>query len=139
MRCLGEAPLVPFMARELVRIQKLYKRLLNSQPTVFPLAGARLVVPNTHGVYVIYSPRGAVLHVGRTVRGTKGLRRRLYNHLHGGSSFANQFLRGKGSKLRGTHKFSFVEVPSARGRALLEAFAVGNLCPKHLGVGENAA
>lgn len=127
------------MSRELLSIKKLYGQLLKARPTVFPIAGERLVVPNTHGVYVIFSPKGVVLHVGRTVRGTKGLKRRLYNHLHGGSSFTNQFLRGKGSKLRGTHTFTFVEVSSARTRALLEAFAVGNLCPKHLGVGENAA
>ena len=40
-----------------------------------------------HGVYIIYSPNGRVTHVGRTVRGKRGLRQRLNNHLHGASSF----------------------------------------------------
>jgi excinuclease UvrABC nuclease subunit len=127
------------MAREPIGIRKLYRQLLRCRPTPFPRAGERLVVPDKHGVYIIYASRGTVLHVGRTLRGKRGLRQRLNNHLHGNSSFTIQFLRGKGSKLRGTHKFAFVEVSDARARALLEAFAIGCLCPKHLGVGENAA
>jgi hypothetical protein len=127
------------MAREAANIRKLYQQLLRSRRVKFPLPRARLAAPDTHGVYVIYGPRGTVLHVGRTVRGERGLRRRLNNHLHAGSSFTRQCLGGHGAKLRGTHTFAFVEVPVARTRALLEAFAVGNLCPKHLGVGENVA
>jgi len=105
----------------------------------FPQLGERLSAPDTHGVYVIYAPRGTILHVGRTVHGKKGLHQRLNNHLHGSSSFAKQFLGGKGSTLRGKHSFAFIEIPSARTRALLEAYAVGCLCPKHLGLSENAA
>jgi hypothetical protein len=127
------------MRRESLTVRKLYRQLREARPVLFPRVGERLVAPDKHGVYVIYAPRGTVLHVGRTLRGKRGLRQRLKNHLHGASSFTVQFLSGKGSKLRGTHMFSFVEVADARTRALLEAFAVGNLCPKHLGVGENAA
>lgn len=127
------------MPRESLTVRKLYRQLRQARPVLFPRARERMVVPDKHGVYLIYSPRGTVLHVGRTLRGKRGLRQRLKNHLHGASSFTVQFLRGNGSRLRGTHMFSFVEVPNARTRALLEAFAVGNLCPKHLGVGENAA
>ena len=127
------------MSREPLTIRKLYRQLLRSRPKRFPKTGERLAVPDKHGVYIIFAPRGTVLHVGRTLRGKKGLRQRLNNHLHGNSSFTNQFLRGKGSKLRGTHKFAFLEIADARIRALLEAYAVGSLCPKHLGVGENAA
>jgi excinuclease UvrABC nuclease subunit len=127
------------MAREPTTIRELFRQLLRAPRTAFPKPRERLAVPDSHGVYIIFSPRGTVLHVGRTVRGESGLRRRLNNHLHGGSSFTRQFLRGKGSKLRGTHTFAFLEVANARRRALLEAFASGSLCPKYLGVGENAA
>jgi hypothetical protein len=127
------------MARVPGGIRKLYQRLLRAPRVRFPNPRERLPVPDTHGVYIIFAPRGTVLHVGRTVRGQRGLRRRLNNHLHGGSSFTRQFLRGRGSRLRGTHTFSFVEVANPRTRALLESLAVGCLCPKHLGVGENAA
>jgi hypothetical protein len=127
------------MSREAMGIRKLFGQLVRAPRTAFPNPRERLAVPDKHGVYVIYSPRGTVLHVGRTVRGERGLRRRLNNHLHGRSSFTRQFLDGKGSQLRGTHSFSYLEVANARRRALLEAFASGSLCPKHLGVGENAA
>ena len=127
------------MTREAMGIRKLYQQLLRAPRTKFPNPRERLAAPDTHGVYIIYSPSGRVLHVGRTVRGQRGLRRRLNNHLHAGSSFTIQFLGGHGARLRGTHSFSFVEVPVARKRALLEALAVGNLCPRHLGLGENAA
>ncbi len=127
------------MSRELAHIQKLFARLIGSRLQRFPLAGERLDVTSNHGVYVIFGPRKQVLHVGRTARGRKGLAQRLRNHLHAGSSFTNVYLRGKGSKLRGTHSFAHIEVPDARTRALLESYAVGHLCPKHLGVGENAS
>lgn len=126
------------MSHEATDIRKLFRKLRKAIRTPFPEAGQRLRISDRHGVYIIYSPKGSVLHVGRTLRGKRGLRQRLNNHLHGASSFTIQFLNGKGSKLRGTHRFSFLEVSDARARALLEAFAVGNLCPKHLGVGENA-
>lgn len=128
-----------FMSRELSHIKKLFKQLIRARLQTFPLARARLDVTSKHGVYIIFGPRKQVLHVGRTVRGRKGLAQRLSNHLHGGSSFTNVYLRGRGSKLRGTHSFSYIEVSDARTRALLEAFAVGNLCPMHLGVGEKAS
>ena len=127
------------MSRESSKIHALFRRLNHARRTKFPKVGERLAVTDKHGVYIIYSPHGAVLHVGRTIRGKRGLHQRLANHLHTSSSFTNQYLRGKGSKLRGTHAFAFVEISNARVRALLEALAVGCLCPKHLGLGENAA
>ncbi|MBI4559671.1 MAG: GIY-YIG nuclease family protein [Candidatus Hydrogenedentes bacterium] len=126
------------MQRELHKIKRLYRRLVNAQPQRFPLEGPPKV-SRKHGVYIIFSPRSTVLHVGRTVRGQKGLDQRLNNHLHGASSFTLQYLDGKGSQLRGTHWFAYVEVSRPRSRALLEAYAVGHLCPKHLGVGKNAS
>lgn len=127
------------MPREIARIRKLYSRLLREKSIAFPLAGTRLNVPDKHGVYIIFSPSRAVLHVGRTVRGKRGLRQRLNNHLHGASSFTIRHFGGKGSLLRGRYRFAYLEVAHPRTRALLEAFAVGSLCPKHLGVGESAA
>lgn len=126
------------MPRELVAVRKLYQQLLRARFTKFPRVGQRLVAPDTHGVYLIYSPRGRVLHVGRTVRGRKGLRQRLTNHLHGRSSFVIRFMYGERTRLRGSHAYAFVEVPDSRRRALLEAYATGHLCPRHLGVGETA-
>lgn len=127
------------MANEMSTVHSQYDRLLKSTCTPFPLARARLEAPDTHGVYIIRSPRGKVLHVGRTVRGKNGLRQRLNNHLHGSSSFTKQHLQGDGKMLRGKYTFSFVLELDARRRALLEAYAVGNLCPAHLGLGENSA
>lgn len=127
------------MPREPIQIRKLYAQLLRARPMPFPLARERLAAPNNHGVYIIYGPRGTVLHVGRTVRGAHGLRQRLNNHLHGNSSFTIHHFSGQGSKLRGTHKYAFVEIPDDRTRALLESLAIGCLCPKHLGVGAVAA
>ena len=127
------------MPREHLAVRSLYLRLLRRRLVKVPLAGERLDAPDTQGVYLIYSPRGTVLHVGRTLRGRKGLRQRLRNHLHGRSSFVIRFLLGKPERLRGSHAYAFVEVPDPRRRALLEAYATGHLCPKHLGVGEVAA
>ena len=77
-----------------------------------------------------------VLHVGRTLRGEGGLRQRLNNHLHGRSSFTKKFYKGRGRNLRSGHTYQFLVVEDARRRALLEAYAIGRLCPKHLGLGE---
>jgi hypothetical protein len=127
------------MPQELSKIRALYRRLIQAMRTTFPKVGEKLTVRDKHGVYVLYGPRGTALHVGRTVRGKRGLYQRLNNHLHGSSSFTQQHLDGKGAKLRGTHSYAFVEISHARTRALVEALAIGTLCPKHLGLGENAA
>ena len=37
--------------------------------------------------------------------------------------------------MRGTHRFKYLEVENIRQRALLEAYAAGNLCPIHFGTG----
>ena len=126
------------MKNERSTIHSQYDRLLEALCTPFPLARERLEAPDAHGVYVIRSPRGKILHVGRTVRGKNGLRQRLNNHLHGSSSFTRQYLHGEGKRLRGKYTFAFVLEANARRRALLEAYAVGNLCPAHLGLGENS-
>jgi hypothetical protein len=125
------------MPSEELRIKNLYCKLMNEERATFPAVGESLDAPDRHGVYVIFSPRDVVVHVGRTVRGKNGLRQRLNNHLHGASSFVKHFLHGKGARLRDKYKFSYLEVSNARTRALLESLAVGSLCPKHLGDGQN--
>lgn len=109
--------------------------LLRSPLLRFPVVGERLTIPHLQGVYVIYDPKGRVAHVGRTVRGKRGLHQRINNHLHGRSSFVIKALNGKGAQLRQGFKFRFIAIENGRLRALLEAFAIGQLCPDHLGDG----
>jgi hypothetical protein len=125
------------MNQEARNITRLFKELRQEPRTYFPPVGQKLIVPVTNGVYVIYSPRGDVLHVGRTIRGKRGIWQRLNNHLHGSSSFTKKHFGGSGLKLRGTHTFSFLEISDARTRALVEALAIGTLCPIHIGLGES--
>lgn len=113
-------------------------QLLRRPMIAFPPAGERMSIPNLHGVYVIYDASGRVAHVGRTVRGKRGLYQRLNNHLQGASSFTVKALGGKGAKLRNGFKFRYIEIEQSRLRALVEAYAVGQLCPDHLGDGSLA-
>lgn len=126
---------VPRMS-ESALIQRLYRRLLKATRFSFPPPRGALSAPNQHGVYLVFNSDGDVAHVGRTVRGGEGLHRRLTNHLHGKSSFARKYLSGHVAELRNGYTFAYLEVPDSRQRALLEAYAVGRLCPLHLGVGE---
>ncbi len=117
-------------------IKNLFESLCSQPKKAFPQPRQPLDAPAKHGVYIIRQG-GTVLHVGRTVRGQDGLHQRLNNHLHGSSSFTRKYLNGKGATLRENgFTYQFLEVEDARKRALLEAFAVGVLCPKHLGLGE---
>lgn len=110
-------------------------RLLRQPRIPFPPAGERLLAPSVHGVYVIRDRRHRVLHVGRTIRGRHGMRQRLGNHLHARSSFVIEYLDGEGARLRGGMTFQYLPIADPRLRALVEALAVGTLCPAHLGVG----
>lgn len=110
-------------------------QLVKSHLLRFPVSGDRLTVPHLQGVYIIYDPKGRVAHVGRTVRGKRGLHQRINNHLHGRSSFVIKALNGKGARLRKGFKFRFITIENSRLRALIEAFAIGQLCPDHLGDG----
>lgn len=115
---------------EVIRLFNLLKR---ADLHAFPASG-RPVAPASHGVYAIYSTGEDVLHVGRTVRGRKGLRQRLGNHLTGTSSFRNQFLRPAAIDLRAGYGYRYILVEDPRLRALLEAFAIGSMCPAHIGL-----
>ena len=135
------------VVNEASRIKDLFDRLILAKPVPFPMERKSLEAPDKeHGVYIIRSPRGKVLHVGRTVRVKKCLRQRLCNHLYAGSSFTNKYLDGNGKKLRGKYTYAYLVVPDIsnsdignRRRALLEALAVGTLCPAHIGLGMNLA
>jgi hypothetical protein len=109
------------MPSEFERVERLFKQLCRATPQAFPAARESLDVPERHGVYVILGTRGApVMHVGRTVTGKRGLKQRLFNHLHGRSSFVIDQFGGKGAELRGRFSFKYVVVPIPRTRALLE-------------------
>lgn len=123
------------MADELQAIKRLFV-LLGGQPQkVFPSTGSNIDAPVTQGVYVIRYNK-IVVHVGRSVSGRKGLKQRLGNHLRGRSSFMKIYYSRDGEVLRHGHTYRYLEVPKSRERALLEAYAIGMLCPKHLGLGK---
>lgn len=130
------------MNKDHQRIKELFRQLKAKQPELFPQERRPLNVTTKHGVYIIYSPGRKILHVGRTLRGRKGLRQRLNNHLQGQSSFTVSYFKNRKKSpklLRRRYKFAYVEVNNSRMRALLEAYAVGMLCPIHLGTGEISA
>ena len=124
------------MTREQKIVRALFTELQSTKIMHFPKPRQRLDVPDEQGVYIIYSLSKKVVHVGRTYRGTAGLRQRLNNHLHGSSSFTNVYLKGHGRRLRRGYTFRYIAIRSSRHRALVEAFASGYLCPAHLGTGE---
>lgn len=117
-------------------IRRLLDELLSSEGHSFPPERQPLEAPTDPGVYLIYDPKGRVAHVGRTLRARNGLRQRLKNHLFGGSSFKKNYLKGDGSKLRRGYQYKYLVIRDPRTRALVEALAVGTLCPLHLGLGD---
>jgi hypothetical protein len=116
-------------------VRRFFRQLRRAVRSPFPRTGQRLDCPTCQGVYVIFDRAGRVAHVGRTTRARAGLRQRLKAHLAGRSSFVIKHLRGQTLLLRRGYSFSFVEVAEPRTRALLEAYATGVLCPRHLGTG----
>lgn len=121
---------------ECLEIKQLFEKLCNQPRRFFPQQRQRLDAPSKQGVYIIRKEE-AVLHVGRTLRGKNGLYQRLTNHLHGSSSFTNEYLKGVGTILRkGKYTYQYLELADSRKRALLEAYAIGTLCPEHIGLGE---
>lgn len=117
-------------------IKELFDTLLAKPLVPFPAPRARLIAPKERGVYIIRDKAGRVMHVGNTPRSVGGLTARLKSHLAGKSSFVNVYLGGDASRLRGGFTFQVLEVPAPRTRALLEAYAIGCLCPRHVGKGQ---
>ena len=117
-------------------IEDLFAELKNLPLRTFPaLWEAGLDAPDRQGVYVIYDPRGRVLHVGRTTSARGGIRQGLRDHMANASSFTTQYLKGDGGRLRGRYTYRALAVRNRRHRALLEAYATSHLCPAHLGLG----
>jgi len=123
------------MQHERRKLEALFDELIHTRRRGFPVAGQKLDAPTQKGVYVIYSPHDLVLHVGSTPWAKKGIAQRLRDHVAGKSSFTIQYLKGAGYKLRRRYKFCCLKVKSGRKRALLEAYAIGHLCPRHIGHG----
>ena len=121
--------------REHENLKRHFVKLSNSQRKRFPPLRAKLNATEKKGVYVIFNPQGEVVHVGRTPRGKKGIYQRLGDHMSGNSSFTKKYLKNDSSKLRDGYQFQCLAVGDARLRALLEAYAVGQLCPAHIGTG----
>jgi excinuclease UvrABC nuclease subunit len=115
-------------------VRALFDKLTNAERWGFKPEGLAHA-PKDRGVYVIYDPKRQVVHVGRTRKAKGGIRQRLRDHLHNRSSFTVQWLHGDGEALvRKKYRFQSLNVRSPRRRALLEAYATGRLCPKHIGV-----
>ena len=116
-------------------VRRHFQKLLREPKQNFPKVHERVQITKVQGVYVIYHPRGRVEHVGRTPRAANGISQRIRDHLHGRSSYTREQLEGNGSRLRNGYQFQYLAVADRRPRALLEAFAIGSLCPEHIGIG----
>ena len=120
---------------ERMKIEALLSQLDEQPRRNFPRPRRQIDAPPRQGVYLIRAVDGAVLHVGRTVSGQRGLAQRLRNHLSGKSSFVRGFLGGDAKLLRCKFQFQYIEIESDRERALLEHRAIAWYCPAHLGLG----
>ena len=123
------------MRHDETQIGSLFEELRTAPRYRFPSPRQKINAPNSKGVYVIYGPSGKVLHVGSTPRARGGIAQRLRNHLAGQSSFVATHMKGDRARLRVRHSFAYLCVADARQRALLEALAIGTLCPAHIGLG----
>ena len=117
------------------KVKALFTQLMDSPLQTFPPLRGELNATDKRGVYVIHHPRGKVAHVGRTTRAQGGISQRLRDHMSGRSSYVIKKLNRDGAQLRGRYKFRYIVVRSKRRRALLEAYATGQLCPTHIGTG----
>jgi len=127
------------MTRDQRAVRALFAKLKRAPLRTFPKLRQELDAPRALGVYVIYDPKGRVAHVGSTPRAAGGIAQRLRNHMQGASSFTKRRLKGDGVQLRGRYRYRCIEVRAKRHRALLEAYAIGSLCPIHIGTGERAS
>ena len=119
---------------EAKEISILFNKLNQAPYFNFPQKRQNLEAPTERGVYIIFSPLKKVLHVGCTPRALNGLWQRLKDHLSGQSSFIEKYLKDS-DKLRKGYFYKFITVNSARKIKLLEAYAIGQLCPEHIGEG----
>src|SRR5262245_4432796 len=117
--------------REAAAIRSMLSELMCAPTRSFPKPRSSPNAPKKAGVYVIHGPRGTVLHIGKGC----DIAQRLRDHLFNRSAFTTKYLNGNGSLLRKGHSFRYLVVSDGRNRALLEALAIGKLCPKHIGHG----
>ncbi len=124
------------MKKESQEVKMLFDELRAQPKRSFPQPRQPLDASSKPGVYIVRKGQ-TVLHVGRTLRGRDGIRQRLKNHLHGSSSFTYEYLKGNGATLRKNgYTYQYLTLENPRKRALLEAYAVGTLCPNHIGLGD---
>ena len=116
-------------------IKSLFNELIRRPLQTFPAHREELGAPKQRGVYIIYNRKREVLHVGATPKAKNGIAQRLRNHMSAKSSFVSRYLSGDGSQLRDGYMFRCLVVEDRRLRALLDAFAIGHLCPAHIGHG----
>ena len=131
------------MTSEFQKIRSLFAGLIREPRRSFPAKHERFNETDKRGVYII-EHRGKVLHVGGTPRGQLGIRQRLKNHLHGQSSFtinskylkkhAGQTLKARSAFVRNHCRYRCLVIEDERQRVLLEAYAIGHLCPDHIGL-----
>ena len=122
--------------RELRNNKTLFTELMKTPLQTFPPLRGKLIAPKKQVVYEIRDPSGIVDHVGKTDRAKEGGHQRLRAHMSGSSSYVIKYLKGDRSKLRNKYQFRCIVVDDPRLRALFESYAVGQLCPRHLGTGE---
>jgi hypothetical protein len=123
------APLGGNPMSELNQIMALLRKLKKRPIKTFPVLHQKIDAPQKPGVYIIYSPRGRVEHVGES----RSIAGRLRGHMGNSSSYVNKSLRRRGAQLRGAYRYRYLTVVSPRRRMLLQAMAIGQLCPRHLG------
>jgi hypothetical protein len=122
------------MKRECKEIKNLFDELYKQPKRLFPQDRKELDVPSEQGVYIIRKNK-TVLHVGRTTTAKEGIKQRLDDHLSGTSSFVKKYLKGNGKTLQEDgYTYQYLVLENPRKRALLEAYAIGMLCPEHLGL-----
>jgi len=121
------------MSNEQKQVAELFETLCRQEQYTFPEPRGRLNASYEKGVYVIRSVKNMVVHVGRTPRAQNGISQRLKDHLCGNSSFVGKHLKGDAAKLRQGYTYQYLVVKNDRLRALLEAYAIGMLCPAHIG------
>lgn len=126
------------MVGESEKIRGLFQQLLAQPKYRFPKARKHLDAPTERGVYIIRKGE-TVQHVGSTPLAQDGISQRLSDHLYGRSSFIQGDLhQGIGSTLReDEYTYQCLCVPNSRDRTLLEALAIGTLCPEHVGKGRD--
>lgn len=126
------------MRTEPDRIAEYFHALWNQDWLVFPKKHEPLYATTRKGVYVIADQQKIVLHVGATPRAAHGIEKRLKDHLGGKSSFARSYLRPRKQNLRNGSLYCYKPIKSSRVMALVEAYAISRLCPKHLGTHQRA-